>query len=98
MSDICWDAVWNMDLNDSFYPDEQVVRFLARYVARRDGTDILFSSGYDRRSKILDLGCGKGRHTRLLQDLALSAFGVDGSQAAIDVCIERKKSGAKSLA
>jgi len=80
-----WDACWEHEENQPWYPDEQVVRFLARYVSRRVGltTDtVRHATGIAPVG--LDLGCGKGRHVVLMCELGIHAHGVDVSAKAIE--------------
>jgi SAM-dependent methyltransferase len=79
-----WDACWRNEENQPWYPDEQVVRFLARYVSRRLG----FERGAVRHAAGappagLDLGCGKGRHVLLMSELGIRAYGLDVSDVAV---------------
>jgi SAM-dependent methyltransferase len=79
-----WDACWGHEESQPWYPDEQVVRFLARYVSRRMG----FSADAVRHASGaapsgLDLGCGKGRHVLLMCELGIRAHGLDVSEVAI---------------
>ena len=79
-----WDACWNHEESQPWYPDEQVVRFLARYVSRRTGV----AAGAVRHAggatpAGLDLGCGKGRHVVLMCELGIRAHGLDVSEVAI---------------
>jgi len=41
------------------------------------------------RGKVLDLGCGGGRHSLYLQDRGLDVYGIDNSPLAIEVCRKR---------
>jgi SAM-dependent methyltransferase len=41
------------------------------------------------RGKVLDIGCGAGRHALYLQGLGLDVLGIDNSPGAIKVCRER---------
>lgn len=80
-----WDECWSHVDNQTWYPDEQVVRFLARHVARRTGPaprEVIFASG--ERPAGLDLGCGKGRHVLLMAELGVEAFGSDVSPKAVE--------------
>jgi SAM-dependent methyltransferase len=79
-----WDACWGNEESQPWYPDEQVVRFLARYVTRRTG----FAANAVRHAagatpSGLDLGCGKGRHVLLMCELGIRAHGLDVSDVAI---------------
>ncbi len=55
------------------YPDENVIRFLISN----------FPSDVRKDKKVLDLGCGCGRHLVLLNELGFQAYGVDGSLWAV---------------
>lgn len=79
-----WDACWEHEENQPWYPDEQVVRFLARYVSRRIGVaaDAVRHAGGAVPAG-LDLGCGKGRHVVLMRELGIEAYGIDVSDNAI---------------
>lgn len=69
---IHWDAQWRTEEGRTTWgtPEPRVVEVLAR-VAERGG----------RRA--LDLGCGVGRHTRVLAEAGLEAHGVDQSEAGL---------------
>ena len=80
-----WDACWDYEENQPWYPDEQIVRFLARYICRRTG---IAQGAVRHYSGIvpsgLDLGCGKGRHVVLMRELGIEAYGLDVSERAIE--------------
>lgn len=80
-----WDQSYARGENFIFFPKEEVVKFLNRFVRKKDGinfhTDILELS---TQPKALDLGCGVGRQTVLLQEFGFNSFGVDISQVALD--------------
>lgn len=75
---------WNElhDTPDGWYPNEFVIRFLAKYVKKRIGL-----SSYDiHRSdirRVLDLGCGTGRHSVMLANEGYEVSGIDVSPNAI---------------
>ena len=56
------------------YPSEEVIRFVASRF--KD----LTARG---RTRILDLGCGGGAHTRFLAREGFETYGIDGSESAI---------------
>jgi SAM-dependent methyltransferase len=79
-----WDECWANLESQPWYPDEQVVRFLARYVARKIGFGVKQVRHIDNRRPVgLDIGCGKGRHVVLMTDLNIISHGVDLSAVAI---------------
>jgi SAM-dependent methyltransferase len=79
-----WDRSYGKGDNYLFYPHEEVIRFMSRHVRKRTG----LRSFVDRHTlgrvpRVLDLGCGIGRHVRFADDLGLEAHGIDLSEVAI---------------
>ncbi len=87
-----WDQSYTRGENFIFFPKEEVVKFLNNYIRKKSGvnsyTDILKLSA---RFKALDLGCGVGRQTFLLQEFGFDSFGVDISQVALEKAKETSK-------
>jgi len=54
------------------YPSEIVIGFL--------------SNNFERTGRVLDLGCGSGRHVILAAELGHEAFGLDMSAGGLDFC------------
>ena len=52
--------------NFLFYPQEEVVRFIAKYVRKRRGYDDVTVGLAPKPLRVLDLGCGIGRHLKYL--------------------------------
>jgi SAM-dependent methyltransferase len=79
-----WNASYERRENFVFVPNEQVVRFISKYVRQRIGldqfTDIL---KLDHPAKLLDLGCGIGRHIVFASEMGLDSFGIDLSPVAV---------------
>lgn len=67
-----WDALHEDSRYRPAYPSEPVVRFISR---RFGGV----TSDAERAGRILDLGCGAGRHSALIAASGHHAFGVDRS-------------------
>ena len=62
------------------YPNEHVVRFLSRnYSDYRERKQI----------RVLDIGVGTGRHTKLLRDMGFDTFGIDISITGLKFTRER---------
>ncbi|OCR96199.1 hypothetical protein CFT12S02847_04745 [Campylobacter fetus subsp. testudinum] len=55
------------------YPDAHVVRFVFKDLDKNGG------------GVVLDLGCGAGRHTKLLAENGFNAYGCDYSQSGVEV-------------
>lgn len=78
-----WDKSYARCENHVFYPKQECVKFLNRYVRRKLGPgryqDLLDFGGVVRG---LDLGCGLGGQVVLLDDFGLEAHGLDISAEA----------------
>lgn len=80
-----WDKVYSKRFGGTWYPNEGVVRFTARYLQRRVGIN-----AYDikkRVGRILDVGCGNGRHVVFLAKQDFDVYGLDISKEAIEVAM-----------
>ena len=80
VSDSVWDRMWKNP--DGWYPNEFVVRFLAKYVRKRIGLDTYQVHRGDIK-RVLDLGCGCGRHLIMLAREGYDTYGLDISKMAI---------------
>jgi ubiquinone/menaquinone biosynthesis C-methylase UbiE len=74
-----WDRLHEKPQFRPLYPNESVVRFLMRNYRKINPQGI----------KVLDLGVGGGRHTKLLCELGFSAFGLDFSMIGLKHTRER---------
>lgn len=85
-----WNDAYNRGGNLLFYPHEEIIRFVNKYVRKRDGInefhDVmeLTKEEWDN-FKSLDLGCGIGRHVKFLDEFGLNPFGIDISDIAISL-------------
>ncbi len=79
-----WDESYGRGENFIFYPKEEVVKFLNRFVRKRTGPasfrDIL---DFTKTVRGLDYGCGIGRQAVLMREFGLEAYGMDISSTAI---------------
>lgn len=77
-----WDESYKNKNNFLFYPEYEVIKFVAKYIKRREGIESyrVIRSGCN---KCLDLGCGIGRHVFFLDDYGFEAYGIDLSAEAI---------------
>jgi len=80
-----WNQSYNNKDNFVFYPHEEVIRFVSKYIKKRVGLND-FIEIHNKKSpiKVLDFGCGIGRHVRLLNEFELDSYGFDLSNIAID--------------
>ena len=83
-----WNTSYGRGGNILFYPHEEIIRFVNKYVRKRHGIDqfedklqLLISEPDTFAS--LDLGCGIGRHVKYLDECGLNPYGIDLSDKAI---------------
>jgi len=81
-----WEESYQRKENFIFYPKEEVVKFLNRFVRKKLGIDefkdiLNFSNGI----RGFDYGCGIGRQTILMREFGIEAYGVDISSLAIEI-------------
>lgn len=77
-----WDLSYRNRDNFVFYPHEEIIRFAAKYIAKRIG---LNEVNIKTDGKVLDLGCGIGRHVIFFEKLGIDAYGIDLSKEAIEI-------------
>jgi len=78
-----WDNSYKNKDNFLFYPHEEIVRFINRFVIKRVGVDDFHPILKDR--VLLDLGCGIGRHVFYGLENKIDSYGVDLSEEAISI-------------
>jgi ubiquinone/menaquinone biosynthesis C-methylase UbiE len=72
--------------NFVFYPHEEVIRFVSKYIRKRIGLREFKDIGsFDSEPKVLDLGCGIGRHVIFCEEMGLDTYGIDVSKEAVKV-------------
>jgi 2-polyprenyl-3-methyl-5-hydroxy-6-metoxy-1,4-benzoquinol methylase len=82
-----WDDVYSKKrFGGTWYPNEGVVRFTARYLKRRVGIEVYDVKRDVRR--ILDVGCGNGRHVVFFAEQGFDVYGMDISKEAIEIANE----------
>ncbi|HBZ81759.1 class I SAM-dependent methyltransferase [Brevibacillus sp. FSL K6-0770] len=94
-----WEASYQNKDNFVFYPHEEIIRFTSKYIRKRTGL-FEFRDVYTNSSKpkILDLGCGIGRHVIYAHQMGLDAYGIDLSDTAIQVAVTwAEKEGISNL-
>lgn len=87
-----WEESYKRGENAIFYPKEEVVKFLNRFIVKRKNVDefepLLKTS---IRLKGLDFGCGVGRNTALMHEFGIDGYGIDISQNAINIAKKLSK-------
>jgi len=73
-----WNSHYKKNKSVLSYPDENLVRLLAREVKNSERVNKL---------KAIDIGCGSGRHMALLEDSGIAEiYGSDYSLNALNIC------------
>lgn len=83
-----WNESYENGGNILFYPHEEIVRFVNKYVRKRTGVAefkniMQLTDSEWMNFKSLDLGCGIGRHMKFLDEFGLNPYGIDLSSEAI---------------
>jgi len=85
-----WEKSYANRDNFIFYPSEEVIRFVSRYIRKRTGlSDYRDVHALDHVPRLLDLGCGIGSHIIFAHQMGFDAYGIDLSQKALAVAAER---------
>jgi len=79
-----WEKSYQNRQNFVFYPNEELLRFVAKYIRKRTG----FDSFEDQLTnlaelKMLDVGCGIGRHLVMGLEFGFEPYGFDLSVEAV---------------
>ena len=77
-----WDRVYSEQFMTMWYPNEDIIRFCSRLIQKK-----LTHDRYDVKrpiERVLDLGCGNGRHAMYFAHQGVKADGIDVSEQAID--------------
>lgn len=78
-----WDASYLRNENYVFYPSNEVIRFVSRFIRKRIGLNE-FKNISSEKNKILDACCGIGRNIKFGSEMGFDMFGFDLSKNAID--------------
>lgn len=79
-----WEDSYSRKENFIYYPKEEAVKFLNRFVKKRVGADgFIQLLEPEKQLKGLDFGCGIGRITLLMHEFGIDGYGVDISENAI---------------
>ncbi|QSZ40742.1 methyltransferase domain-containing protein [Sulfurimonas aquatica] len=84
-----WNNSYKNKDNFVFYPHEEIIRFISKYIKKRIGfNDFKKQYNFHHLPKVLDFGCGIGRHVKLINEFKLDAYGFDLSTDAISYAKE----------
>ncbi|BBU38291.1 hypothetical protein APP_05830 [Aeribacillus pallidus] len=80
-----WEKSYKNKDNFVFYPNEEIIRFTSKYIRKRIGWDEFVDvHNFSDNPKVLDLGCGIGRHIIYGLEMKLDMYGIDLSEIAIN--------------
>jgi len=77
-----WDTVYSQNFMTMWYPNEDIIRFCARLIQKKLTHDRVEIKRPVRR--VLDLGCGNGRHAIYFAREGFEASGIDISATAVE--------------
>jgi ubiquinone/menaquinone biosynthesis C-methylase UbiE len=81
-----WEESYKRKENFIFYPHEEIIRFFSKYIVKREGLiDFVKKHRLNEMPKVLDLGCGVGRHIVFSHTMKTEAYGIDISEEAISI-------------
>jgi ubiquinone/menaquinone biosynthesis C-methylase UbiE len=79
-----WNESYRNRDNFVFYPHEEIIRFFARYISKRIGINqYQVRHSLTDTAKVLDVGCGIGRHLVFAAKTGVDIYGIDLSSQAI---------------
>lgn len=88
-----WDESYGRGENFIFYPKEEVVKFLNRFVRKKIGPDTFRDIlDFGKTVRGLDYGCGIGTTAILMQDFGIEGYGTDISVKAIQTAKDNARS------
>ena len=76
-----WDEAYLKGGNLLFWPHEEIIRFVSKYIRKRIDIDE-YAIIQDFKLGLV-LGCGIGRHIKYLDEIGMKAYGIDLSEVAI---------------
>ena len=78
-----WESSFDRGDNFVFYPHEEVIRFVSKYFRKRVGLDeVRDIRPFKEKPRLLDVGCGIGRHIIYAASMGFDAYGIDLSERA----------------
>jgi ubiquinone/menaquinone biosynthesis C-methylase UbiE len=85
-----WDKSYDNRDNFVFYPHEEVIRFISKFIRKKIGlTDFIdVATDIEKGGRLLDLGCGIGRHVIYCHEMGLESYGIDLSSTAVNVALD----------
>ncbi|HCE42268.1 MAG TPA: methyltransferase type 11 [Lentisphaeria bacterium] len=79
-----------MDLQTLKYYDSNAPGLANKYDRVNGGISDYFQQSFDKKGKILDIGCGSGRDLKILHEMDYAADGVDPCEEFVECCNKHK--------
>jgi len=87
-----WNESYKRGENFLFYQNEEVIRFTSKYIRKQVSLlEVEDVESFSNIPKMLDLGCGIGRHIVHAFALGIDAYGIDLSEKAVSLAVEWAK-------
>lgn len=86
-----WEASYAKRDNFLFHPNEEVIRFVSKHIRKRIGLDEWLDTAptpIPMHPRVLDVGCGIGRHLIFAKEMNFDPYGIDLSQEAVSIARE----------
>ncbi|AHF01592.1 type 11 methyltransferase [Thiomicrospira aerophila AL3] len=79
-----WEKFYSQDDGHVMYPHEEIIRFFSTYIRKRvDLAKFVDKCHFEPIPRVLDIGCGRGRHVVFSSELGLDIHAIDLSEEAI---------------
>ena len=88
-----WNKSYRIGQNNILYPQVEFIKFINKYIVKRNINSC--ENLIKKNSKLirgLDFGCGIGTQTITLNDFGIQGYGVDVSDAALEIATKNLKS------
>ena len=77
-----WESSYERNENYLFYPSDEVIRFVSRFIKKRTGINY-FKENTTNSNRILDACCGIGRNVKFGIEMGFEMYGFDLSKNAV---------------
>ena len=93
-----WNESYNQGDNNILYPQAEVVKFLNRFICKRNNNGTLtrnLNKEKTQKLRCLYFGFGIGTHAIIFNDFDIDSFGIDISEVAISTAIKNASKNKK---
>tara|TARA_B110000238_G_C16028744_1_gene396442 strand:+ start:238 stop:942 length:705 start_codon:yes stop_codon:yes gene_type:complete len=89
-----WNESYSHGDNNILYPQAEVIKFLNRFVCKRNNDGTLtrhLNKEKTKQLRGLDFGCGIGTHAIIFNDFDIDSYGIDISEVAVSIAMNNAK-------